>query len=291
MSKTKIEWADQVWNPIVGCDGPFSPGCDHCYARRMAARLQGMGAYQQPFDQIVHQIHKTYYPRKIKRPTTFFVNSMGEMIPKEPAPLTLKYHHTMRGIWDIFSVMQECERHKFMILTKCPVRWADWDKITNPTWPENVWFGISAEDPYRLASRVHTLKELPARHKFISFEPLLGRISPKTLERMLRGHATAEGWRGIEWVIVGGETGPGARPMHPDWVREIRDTCVQNNVPFFFKGWGEWGPYTAPELSESRDLFNSWTHSFVTMFRVGKKRAGRELDGKEWNEYPWEGIE
>ena len=271
---TKIEWCDATWNPLAGCS-IVSPGCHHCYAMRTAYRLEAMGQekYQGTTEKKNGRILWTgkinldesalLIPLKKKKPTTWFVNSMSDLF-HESVPDEL--------IARVFAVMALCPQHTFQLLTKraermvkffdCLCLPSHWEHalnchaamlthgerdLTDFRWPlQNVWLGVSVEDQQRADKRIPHLLNCPAAVRFISAEPLLGQIdldSPEAdgLHALGCGHEGCEcGDRGIDWVITGGESGPGARPMHPDFVRSIRDQCVDAGVAFFFKQWGEW---------------------------------------------------
>ncbi len=228
-----IEWTQATWNPVTGCT-KISPGCKHCYAERMSARLRAMGVpqYRNGFSLTVHPT-SVDLPLHWKQPRLVFVNSMSDLF-HDDVPLTF--------IQRVFDVMVEASHHRFQVLTKRPetaLRYAD-----DLPWPDNVWLGTSVENA-DYTHRVRTLARVPARIRFLSVEPLLGPIPRLPLQ-------------GIHWVIVGGESGPGARPMHEEWVTEIRDRCVARSIPFFFKQWGG----------------------------VNKKKTGRTLEGQTWDELP-----
>jgi protein gp37 len=233
MAKSSIEWTDSSWNPLTGCT-KVSPGCKHCYAERMARRLHAMGQpnYAKGFELTVHE-HVVEAPLSWKKPQVIFVNSMSDM-----------FHHDvpLAFIQRIFSVMQRADWHVFQILTKRAERLAA--LAPSLDWAPNVWMGVSVES-VEWTSRISPLKQCPARVKFLSLEPLLGPLPQLDLD-------------GIDWVIVGGESGPRARPMDKRWVLEIRDQCTAAGVPFFFKQWGG----------------------------VRKKTTGRLLDGRTWDELP-----
>jgi len=233
MARSRIEWTELTWNPATGCT-KISPGCKLCYAERMAKRLRGMGQprYANGFELSLHK-DVLRLPLSWKRPRHIFVNSMSDLF-HERIPVSF--------IQETFAVMREASWHRFQVLTKRSQRLLD--VCPRISWPENVWMGVSVEDQKR-AFRIEHLRVTPARIKFLSLEPLLGRLSGLDL-------------RGIDWVIVGGESGPGARPMKAEWVLEIRDRCMEARVPFFFKQWGG----------------------------VNKKRAGRRLSGRTWEELP-----
>lgn len=233
VTKSKIEWTDMTWNPVTGCS-KVSPGCKHCYAERMAKRLKAMGVenYQNGFRVTLHHdlIRK---PLEWQKPRVIFVNSMSDLF-HEDVPFDF--------LEKIFITMKKAHWHRFQILTKRETRLAEVAHRLN--WPDNVWMGVSVESD-KYVFRIDKLRQVPARIKFLSIEPLLGPIPKLDL-------------RDIQWVIVGGESGPGARPMKKDWVLQIRDQCVSNGVPFFFKQWGG----------------------------VNKKKAGRLLEGKIWDQMP-----
>ncbi len=231
--RSGIEWTEATWNPVTGCT-KVSPGCKHCYAERMSARLQAMGQrnYAAGF-RLRLQPHMLGHPLRWKKPQRIFVNSMSDLFHPE-VPL-----HYVR---EVFSVMERAHWHQFQILTKRAARLGE--VRSQLSWPPNVWIGVSVEDR-RYMERVDLLRTVPAAVRFLSLEPLLGPLPGMDLS-------------GIHWVIVGGESGPGARPMKPSWALEIRDQCRGAGVPFFFKQWG--GPR--------------------------RKLTGRRLDGREWNEMP-----
>lgn len=233
MSKTKIEWTEVTWNPVTGCS-KVSPGCLNCYAERMAKRLQAMGQrnYRHGFAVRTHD-HMLKVPFKWKKPRFVFVNSMGDLFHEE-VPLIF--------IRRVFKVMERTPQHTYQLLTKRADRLLELASLL--PWPGNIWMGVTVEDNERL-SRVDRLKGVPAVVKFLSIEPLLGPLPDLVLN-------------GIEWVIVGGESGPGARGMNRDWVIAIRDACVNEKVPFFFKQWGG----------------------------TRKKNSGRVLEKRTWNEMP-----
>jgi len=233
MTTSKIEWTDYTWNPLTGCT-KVSPGCKNCYAERMAKRLQATGSekYRNGFRLTMHK-EILRAPLHWKRPRTIFVNSMSDLFHEE-VPLEF--------IQRVFEVMKRAHWHKFQVLTKRAERLLELDPYLE--WPENVWMGVSVENSDYI-SRVDLLRQTSAVIKFISAEPLLGPLPNLNLE-------------GIHWVIVGGESGPHARAMQAEWVREIRNQCVRASVPFFFKQWGG----------------------------TRKKQTGRLLDGVLWDEMP-----
>ena len=233
MAKSAIEWTESTWNPLTGCT-KVSPGCKNCYAERMAKRLKAMGQpnYRNGFKLTLHD-HVLEYPLRWKKPQMIFVNSMSDLF-HEDVPVDF--------IQRVFDVMRRAHWHTFQVLTKRAERLLALDSEID--WPENVWMGVSVEME-KYAYRIDHLRETHARIKFLSLEPLLGPIPHLDL-------------RGIDWVIVGGESGPKARPVREKWVIEIRDQCLKASVPFFFKQWGG----------------------------VNKKKNGRLLEGRFWNELP-----
>lgn len=232
-TRSAIEWTEVTWNPVTGCT-KISPGCKFCYAERLARRLQAMGLekYRGGFSVAVHE-STLGEPLKWRRPRLVFVNSMSDLF-HESVPSSF--------IESVFEVMNRASRHSFQVLTKRPSRVVELNRSLR--WTPNIWLGTSIESERWLA-RLALLKETGARTKFLSLEPLLGPLPRLSLE-------------GIDWVIVGGESGPGARRMDADWVRAIRDDCTASEVPFFFKQWGG----------------------------VFKKRTGRTLDGRTWDQMP-----
>jgi protein gp37 len=232
-ANSKIEWTQCTWNPVTGCT-KISPGCQHCYAERMSKRLCAMGQanYRNGFQLTPHP-HMLDLPLHWRQPRMIFVNSMSDLFHKD---VSLEF------ILKVFDVMQRSPQHCFQVLTKRSKRLVQLN--SRLPWPGNVWMGVTVEnDDYTF--RIEDLKQTGAAVKFISFEPLLGPISDVSLDD-------------IEWAIVGGESGPGARPMQPEWVTGIRDRCQAEEIPFFFKQWGG----------------------------VNKKANGRTLDKRIWNEKP-----
>ena len=230
---SSIEWTEATWNPVTGCT-KVSAGCKHCYAERLSYRLQSMGKkhYMNGFRLALHEDALTI-PFGWGSPRLVFVNSMSDLFQKG-VPVSF--------IQQVFRVMTACPRHTFQILTKRPEIAAE--QASQLFWPKNVWLGTSVENT-EVTARIRHLRRVPAAIRFLSVEPLLGPIPRLSL-------------RGIDWVIVGGESGPGCRRMEQEWVRAIRDRCVARGVPFFFKQWGG----------------------------LNKKKTGRRLDGRLWNEFP-----
>ncbi|MBL4768005.1 MAG: phage Gp37/Gp68 family protein [Rhodobacteraceae bacterium] len=361
MAKSKIEWTDDTWNPIVGCS-IVSPGCTNCYAMKMANRLSHNPATPQYHGTIqpsrkgpvwtgkVAFAEKAFLePLKRRKPTTYFVNSMGDL-----------FHEDVPDAWvdRVFAVMALCPQHTFQVLTKradrmreymnsafdrivmhmirlvneegvptvretCKSHGIPWakPKSANDWWPlRNVWLGVSVEDQARADERIPALLNTPAAIRFVSAEPLLG---PLDLSDRCNGWYFANwlsgtkwhdnpgiskverGGPSLDWVIVGGESGPNARPMHPKWARDLRDQCEAAGTAFFFKQWGEWCPgenvphqvkgicQNASWFSDGWDIGQTdmddpedgWMDE-IDLYRVGKKAAGRLLDGREWNGVP-----
>lgn len=236
-SQSSIEWTNATWNPVTGCS-VASAGCAHCYARRFAERFRGVPGH--PFEQ---GFDLKLWPKRLempltwKRPRLVFVNSMSDLFHEK---VPLKY------IKQVFGVIKQAKWHRFQMLTKRSERLAAYaDQLE---WPANLWMGVSVENS-STTKRIADLSQVPAAVRFVSAEPLLGPLGKLALQN-------------VDWIIVGGESGPGARPMHEDWVVEIRDQCVAAKIPFFFKQWG--GTF--------------------------KKRNGRLLQGKEWDQMPLESI-
>lgn len=232
-TRTAIEWTESTWNPVTGCT-KISPGCKHCYAERMAKRLQAMGQrnYRNGFEVSLHE-HTLLAPLRVNKPQTIFVNSMSDLFHSK-VPLEF--------IKKVFMTMNLTPHLCYQALTKRSGRLRELSSALE--WTSNVWMGVSLENSNYLY-RVDDLRRTNAKIKFLSIEPLLGPLPALDLS-------------GIDWVIVGGESGPKARPMDEAWVIEIRDQCASANVPFFFKQWGG----------------------------LNKKKAGRLLEGKVWNAMP-----
>jgi protein gp37 len=232
-TNSKIEWTQVTWNPVTGCS-KVSQGCKHCYAERLAMRLQKMGVqrYQNGFSVTLHE-DAVALPIKWKYPRIIFVNSMSDLF-HENIPFEF--------IKQVFTTMERCPQHIFQILTKRSNRLRD--LASKLPWPTNVWMGVSVEDK-EVLDRIYDLQKVPAHIRFLSCEPLIGALDTIPLE-------------GINWVIVGGESGPKARPMKKEWVLSILQQCREADVPFFFKQWGG----------------------------VRKDLTGRKLDGRTYDEIP-----
>jgi len=213
-TKTTIEWTEMTWNPVTGCS-KVSLGCKNCYAERMAKRLQGMGLWQyRDGFKVTLAPEVLADPFNWTKPRLVFVNSMSDLF-HEQVPLNY--------IRKIFDVMVATPQHTYQILTKRHIRLAE--LAPDLPWPENIWMGVSVENQ-QAVTRIPSLVASPARLKFLSIEPLIGPIDRLPL-------------RGIDWVIVGGESGPKARPLTKEWVEAIRNQCLRRRVPFFFKQWGK----------------------------------------------------
>ncbi len=234
MTSSKIEWTDSTWNPITGCT-KISAGCQNCYAARMSGRLKSMGSprYKNGFEVTIHE-DLFDQPLRWKGSKTIFVNSMSDL-----------FHESIPDeiILDLFDVMKKAKQHTFQILTKRADRLVEISEKIK--WPKNVWMGITVESE-EYSQRIEQIKKVPAAIRFISFEPLLSGIDAR--------HSL----RGIDWIIVGGESGPGARPMNSEWVHGLKHMAERDGSAFFFKQWGG----------------------------VNKKKAGRMLDGMIYDAMP-----
>lgn len=246
--KSAIEWTDATWNPVVGCS-VTSPGCKNCYAMKMAGRLDAMGV--EHYRGLTRKVkgkavwtgktaeapmHILKQPQHWKKPRRIFVNSMGDL-----------FHDGVPWHWldAVFTVMEKCPQHTFQVLTKNPERMRDYVRRFDVL--PNVWLGVSVEDQRRANERIPALLETPAAVRFVSCEPLLGPLDLRNIQPheryeldALTGYDFDQGTVGerLDWVIVGGESGPGARPMDPDWAHLLRDQCQAAGVPFMFKQWG-----------------------------------------------------
>ena len=339
--QTSIEWTDSTWTPVKGCTRK-SDGCRNCYAEIMAARFSGPGQWGEGLATIVKtpqgKDHRwtgevrfdeaeLLKPLRWKRPRKVFVCSTADL-----------FHEDVPDEWidRVFAVMALCPQHIFQVLTKRADRMREYlaarsgmgsapicqaiNMIPNGmgnrhgalSMPlRNVWLGVSVEDQQRADERIPDLLATPATVRWLSCEPLLGRLSLRHLQydgmtnidALTGDHGVILPLRGrgrkLDWIVVGGESGPGARPMHPDWARSLRDQCAEAGVPFFFKQWGEWYPHPSGEALTIRQYNNQIAyidvdtgaqkhhpnrHTDATMRRIGKKAAARLLDGREWNE-------
>ena len=236
-NSTAIEWTDATWNPVTGCT-KISAGCDHCYAERFSERFRGTPGH--PFEtgfDLTLRLERLQQPLGWRNPRMIFVNSMSDLFHKE-IPNAF--------IGSVFDTMERAHWHTFQILTKRSSLMRNFlrRRYGQNRGPSHMWFGVSVEDGSK-KSRIRHLQDAPAGVRFLSIEPLIGPVGTLDLT-------------GIDWVIVGGESGPGARPMERAWVREVRDQCRASKVAFFFKQWGGLRP----------------------------KSGGRKLDGREWSQFP-----
>lgn len=233
-ARSSIEWTDATWNPVTGCT-KVSQGCKFCYAERFAIRLQAMGnpRYDNGFRVTLHH-DLVDLPLRWRKPRKIFVASMSDLFHDD---VPFEFIHA------VFQTIVVTPQHIYQVLTKRVHRAAE--LVPRLPWPPNLWIGTSVESE-EVVGRIEYLRRIPAKVRFLSLEPLLGPLPNLPLE-------------GINWVIVGGESGPGARPLDPDWVRDIRDQCLRRRIPFFFKQWGG----------------------------RNKKATGRSLDGRTWDEFPF----
>jgi protein gp37 len=320
MSTSRIEWTQKTWNPTLGCTEK-SPGCTNCYAAKMAWRLMHMNTpVSKDYTGTVKKLpggrlvwtgkvnmlpHKLIYPLTVKKPTIFFVDSMSDLF-HEDIPFSF--------ITSVLAVMALCPQHTFQVLTKRAERMHEYFEWLNcgvsaktkirmetlhgcepPKWDDfefplkNLWLGVSVEDQKRADERIPFLVKTPAAVRFLSCEPLLASVDLlPVLDYPVAG--TKHYKRPIDWVIVGGESGPDARPMHPKWLTNLQLQCLQMGAVFFFKQWGTW---ITIEEYKSMGLLDGSKHyeqvvldSGQTMIKVGKKPAGRRLHGKLYNEMP-----
>lgn len=337
MMPTKIEWTDKVWNPTTGCI-KVSPGCYHCYAERMSNRLRGRCGYPEdyPFRVTLH-LDRLEQPFRWKKPRKVFVDSMGDLFHKD---VPFEYIAAVFGVMaacpqhtfqiltkrpdrmmEFYDLIQEQQHQPGL---ECAVQLLGFEMNLFPEgngpihckygpapdtpWPlPNVWLGVTAENQKIADKRIPLLLQCPAAVHFVSAEPLLENIDFRRHLLDADGLDLAGGWpqkNGLGWIIVGGETGPGARPMHPDWVRTIRDDCQAAGVPFFFKGFGDWAcTYDrdkddpdwrrCPKAKSTNERYINLKggHGFhgdrvCFIKKVGKKKAGRILDGRTWDELP-----
>jgi protein gp37 len=317
MAETTIEWADFTFNPWTGCT-KVSPGCDHCYAEgwakrsghvewgpHAARRRTAAATWQAP-------LKWNLAAKQAERRARVFCASLADVFDN---------HASILPDWraDLWSLIAATPHLDWLLLTKRPQNIA---RMLPPTWGDgwpNVWLGTTVENQTEADRRILHLLDTPARVRFLSCEPLLG---PVALDMILTdemgiyalsgifsdgsGPSGFSQGPGIDWVICGGESGPGARPMHPDWARSLRDQCTRDNVPFFFKQWGEWFPggvesdgsgiCAYPDDSHDPEACmweGRWKYTEVEkqgFLRVGKGRAGRLLDGREWNEQPQDAL-
>lgn len=300
---SKIEWTDQTWNPIIGCS-KTSPGCDNCYAEKMAFRLASMEGspsfedmkYQNVISPYGKWMNATHFvksalekPLHWRKPQMIFVCSMGDL-----------FHESVPFSWimDVMDIIDECPQHTFQILTKRPERMLEYFGSVSNLDPDyvitpNLWLGVTAENQEQADKRIPILLQIPAAKRFVSIEPMLASVDLTNFISTQVTHYDNQ----LDWVILGGESGPKARPMHPDWVRSVRDQCQSAMVPFFFKSWGEWQVFDDLDKSKQMALkngtakhqiqnFNDHEGFVHTFHKVGKKQAGYLLDGKAYKEFP-----
>ena len=318
MGKSKIEWTDATWSPVTGCT-PVSEGCRNCFAKRMAKRLAGRHGYPAAPNEFNVTLHedRLEQPLHWKMPRMVFVCSMSDLF-HEDVPLDY--------ILRVWRIMHLARQHTFQVITKRPERmrlflteWMPgaWELAFFERPPglfSNLWLGVSAENQEQADKRIPLLLETPAAVRFVSAEPLLGPIElrpylgmyleaetvflctqPRPHKRLRiprkgRGWVKHDGTNHLDWAIVGGESGPGARPMHPGWARDIRDQCREALPPYFFKQWGAWAPVDvlgaewydkAPSARLPRTVVSKHGPLGISdqlMYRVGKRRAGRLLE-------------
>ncbi|SMC64085.1 DUF5131 family protein [Sporomusa malonica] len=295
MSKSKIEWTDKVWNPVTGCS-KISPGCDNCYAERMSKRFaETWGLSADNYFDVKFHPDRLLDPIKWRKPSKIFVCSMADL-----------FHDKVlfKQIADVFKIMADCPQHTFLLLTKRPDSMKDFFDYVKPVgrdWPlPNVWLGVTAENQEQADKRIPILLQIPAAVRFVSVEPMLGPVDLQyyfddyAMNELIHRSVT------LDWVICGGESGPKARPMHPEWARSLRDQCQSAGVPYFFKQWGEWRPLEGTGACHPTpvkfwfDEWGKWTDGISGMgqhvVRIGKKAAGSLLDGQEWKQFPGEAV-
>lgn len=308
-----IEWTDATWNPWTGCH-KVSAGCKNCYMFRDKAR------YGQDPNVVVRSADKTFYaPLKWAEPKKIFTCSWSDFFIEESDPwrdeafaiMALTPRHTYqvltkrpdrmrewfhyRGTWPILTILESLPAE---LVQKILISAGGPESLHGIQWPlPNVWLGVSVEDQNTADERIRLLLTTPATKRFLRIEPLLGPIDLSNIKSQIGPNSfitqnafdkvdslnKGYPWPGIDWVIAGGESGPNARPTHPDWIRSIRDQCQDAGVPFFFKQWGEWAPPSLTrDFTRKFELFEDGS----LMYKVGKNAAGRLLDGREWNEMP-----
>lgn len=315
MARTKIPWATYAWNPVTGCE-PISPGCTNCYAKRMASRLKGRCGYPQdePFRPGTIHTDKMDKPSSWKKPKRVFVCSMGDLFHEAVA---------FETILEVYNAIPD--HHRALVLTKRPARahefyqWVydttvEYDALEFPfdeCWG-HIWLGVTVCTQEEADEKIPILLGTPSHHRFVSIEPMLGPVDLRTwfdpfrkldgvyrklikqdmfnLDQVDSLRAKPE----IDWVIVGGESGAKARPIHPGWAASIRDQCQSASVPFFFKQWGEWAPrydpdHPIPEYKTAADILKALNGFQAPPYcKKGNHAAGHLLDGKEYREFPEE---
>ncbi len=292
---TKIEWCDETINPFVGCS-KCSPGCDNCYAEKMAQRQIAMGnkAYDGVVDangwtdQINFQPNQLEKITKWRKPRRIFIGSMTDC-----------FHENAQSVWifDLLDNICRLPHHTFMILTKRPDKmfrrmhhyysvFGDQEKSCNPF--SNLWLGVTVCNQQEADEKIPILLQTPAAKRFVSVEPMLEAVDLWNNNDHSHNHLYKYTIL-PDWVICGGETGPKARPMHPDWVRSLRDQCIDSNVPFFFKQWGAYAEkstfFNLKTVECSGKLWIDFDPD-TSVCRVGKKAAGCLIDGREWKQFP-----
>jgi len=304
--KNGIPYCDFTWNPVTGCYGPNGHLCSYCFARRIAERFSTaskIGEVEKDYLLLTNKSYSnnpfpqgfkpTFYPNRLDepivrdKPSRIFVSDMGDLfgdwVPKE-------------WIKDVLMAVRQCPQHTFLFLTKNPKRYREFE------FPENAWIGTSVEDQAAADERISLLLQTMAYVRFVSIEPLLGpinleRIEPKGKDAFIHSlsgtisvpFTVLDNRPKLDWVICGGESGPGARPVHPDWIRSLRDQCQAAGVPFFFKSWGDWLPNAQEYNCDPGGVDYEQRHELVgnvAMCRVSKKQSGRQIDGRTWDETP-----
>lgn len=293
---TKIEWCQETINPLPGCS-KVSEGCKNCWALRMANRFKGTEKYHGLVEngewtgRLNWWLADLEKPLRWKKPRRIFVNSMGDLF----------HHYLFHGdipgdqyLNDLFHTMDIARHHQYLLLTKRPdnmKRFLENSRINIAGDYPHVWIGVTAENQKRADERIPALLQVPAAVRWVSVEPMLGSVD---LSRWLPDPPDEIPFRlhndVLQWCVVGGESGPGARPMNPDWVRSLRDQCVAAGVPFLFKQWGAWMPCKSSYRHKgSFGFLSDGSYQFDCENRVkkvGKKKSGRQLDGRTWDQYP-----
>ena len=304
--RSAISWTEATWNPVTGCN-PVSAGCDHCYAATIARRFAGTPAYPPGFA-VTLRPERLDQPIRWRRPRQIFVCSMADLFHDEVPEEYLD---------QVFAVMQAAPQHTFQVLTKRHGRLRSYlsrraGRASTSAPPPNIWVGVTVESQRWVGIRIPALQAAPAAVRFLSCEPLLGPVRLCSCDGAVfevRRHpflvdpaCPLHGGRRVDWVIVGGESGAGARPMHPSWVRSLRDECEAAEVAFHFKQWGRFTPQASPAdpwHTREPDVWVSTSGAVATeaeamagggswagVYAVGKRAAGRELDGRTWDEQP-----
>lgn len=310
--RSSIEWTDATWNPVTGCTKVIK-GCKHCYAERDWSRLQHLPRFAgRAFTDVACHPERIDQPLRWTKQRRIFVNSMSDLFHEDVPD---------EFIDQVFAAMASAKQHKFQVLTKRPQRMLDYCKTIGrhhendrvsiaDNWRmcnegrclPNVWLGVSVEDQAAADERIPLLLQTPAAVRWISAEPLLGPVDLDRLAidscdddytisaisgRRIARYGTKPGAPRLDWVVVGGESGPKARPMHPDWVRSLRDQCAAAVVPFLFKQWGEWAPNCLCfRIDACKTTQRPEPGKPGCMFRCGKRAAGRLLDGVQHDGYP-----